>query len=121
MNISYIYIYIWAGIAKTVSRLATAWAVRGSNPGEEEIFHTRSDRSFCPFSLIYKGYRVFRGGKNGRFISLTTHPFPRSGEIKERVELYFYSRSGPLKTCSGVKFTYTYTHTHTHIYIVQAG
>jgi hypothetical protein len=35
--------YFWcgAGIAQSVQRLATGWAVRGSNPGAGEIFRTR--------------------------------------------------------------------------------
>jgi hypothetical protein len=37
--------------------------IRGSNPGEGEIFRTRSDRPWGPPSLLYNGYRVFPGGK----------------------------------------------------------
>ena len=37
--------------------------VRGSNPGEGEIFHTRPDQPWSPPSLVYNGYRVFPGGK----------------------------------------------------------
>ena len=44
-------------------RLATAWMVRGSNPGGGEIFHTRPDRPWGPPSLLYNGYRVFLVGK----------------------------------------------------------
>ena len=35
----------------------------GSNPGGGEIFRTCPDRSWCPHSLLYNGYRVFPGGK----------------------------------------------------------
>ena len=35
----------------------------GSNPGGDEIFRTRPDRSWGPPSLLYNGYRVFPGGK----------------------------------------------------------
>ena len=35
----------------------------GSNPGEGEIFCTYPDRLWGPPTLLYKGYRVFPGGK----------------------------------------------------------
>jgi len=46
------------------------------------------------FSLLYNGYRVFPGGKvrPGRG---DDRPPPYSAEVKERVELSFYSPSGP--------------------------
>ena len=44
----------WAGTAQSVSRLATGWTVRGSNPdGWGEIFRTRPDRLWGPPSLLY--------------------------------------------------------------------
>jgi hypothetical protein len=52
-----------AGTGQSVWRLATGWAVRGSNHGGEEIFRTRPDRPWGPLSLPYNWYRVFRGGK----------------------------------------------------------
>jgi hypothetical protein len=44
--------------------------------------------------LVYNGYRVcFLGVKRpGRGVN---HPTPSSAEVKERVELYLYSPSGP--------------------------
>jgi len=53
---------LWAGIVQSVQRLTTGWTVRGSNPGEGEIFRTSPDRFWGPPSLLYKGYRVFPGG-----------------------------------------------------------
>ena len=50
-------------VAQSVYRLATGWTVRGSNPGEGEIFRTCPDRPWGPPSLLYNGYRVFPGGK----------------------------------------------------------
>jgi hypothetical protein len=46
-------------------------------------------------SLLYNGYRVsFPGVKRpGRNVN---HPPPSSAEVKERIELYLYSPSGPL-------------------------
>jgi len=69
-----------AAIAPSV-RLPTCWKVRGSNPGGGEIFRTYPDRPCDPTSLLYNGYRVFRGGKGGRDVALTTTPphlVPRS-------------------------------------------
>ena len=56
-------------LAQSIKRLATDWTVRGSNPGEGEIFRTCPDRPWGPPSLLYNGYRVFPGGKKrpGRY------------------------------------------------------
>jgi hypothetical protein len=56
-------LFFWAGIAQSVQRLATSWTVRGSNPGEGEIFSTRSDRPWDLPSLLHNGYLVIPGGK----------------------------------------------------------
>jgi hypothetical protein len=64
-----------AGIARSVQLLATGWTVRGSNPGGGEIFRTRPDRPWVTPSPLYSGYRVVPGGKSGRGVALTTHPF----------------------------------------------
>jgi hypothetical protein len=40
-----------------------------------EIFRTYPDRFRGPPSLLSNGYRVFPGGKGGRDVMLTTHPF----------------------------------------------
>jgi len=37
--------------------------VRGSNPGEGEIFRTRPDRPLGQSNLLYNAYRVIPGGK----------------------------------------------------------
>jgi hypothetical protein len=52
-----------AEITKSLQRLATGWTVRGSNTGGGEIFRTRPDQPWGPFSLLYNGHRVFPGGK----------------------------------------------------------
>ena len=46
----------------------------GSNPGGDEIFRTCPDRPWGPPSLLYSGYRVFRGGRGGRSVGLIPHP-----------------------------------------------
>jgi len=49
--------------ALTRRRLATGWTVRGSNPGENEIFRPSPDRPWGPPSLLYNGFRVIPGDK----------------------------------------------------------
>jgi len=76
--------------------IATRYGLDG--PGIEsrwgEIFRTHPDRPWGTPSLLYNGYRVFLGGKTaGAWCWL---PTPSSVNVKERVELYFYSPSGPL-------------------------
>jgi hypothetical protein len=67
---------------------------QNKNPGGGEIFRTRPDRPWGLPSLLYNGYRVsFPGVKRpGREVD---HPPSSSAEVKERVELYLYSPSGP--------------------------
>ena len=57
-------------------------------------FSHPSRRALSPPSLLYSGYRVsFPGVKrSGRGVD---HPPPSSAEVKERIELYLYSPSGP--------------------------
>ena len=48
-----------------------------------------------PSSFLYKGHRIsFRGVKRPR--RGVNHPPPSKAEVKDRVELYLYSPSGPL-------------------------
>ena len=61
---------------------------------EGEIFRTRPDRLWGQHSLLYNEYRVsFIGVKPPG--SGAEHPLPPSAEVKERVELFLYSPSGP--------------------------
>jgi len=39
-------------VAQSVQRQATGWTVRGSNPGEDEIFRTCPERLWDPRSLL---------------------------------------------------------------------
>jgi hypothetical protein len=64
--------------------------IPGSNPGGGAIFRTRPDRP----SLLYSGYRVsFPALK--RYGRKVDHPAPSNAEVKEWVELYIFSPSGP--------------------------
>jgi hypothetical protein len=56
-----------------------------------EIFRTRPDQLWGPPSLLYKGYRDFPGDKAAE--AWRWPHTPSSAEIKERVELYLYSKS----------------------------
>ena len=64
------------GSRDSVVSIATRYGLEG--PGIEsrwgEIFRTYPDRLRGPPSLLYNGYRVFPGGKDGRGVMLTTHP-----------------------------------------------
>jgi hypothetical protein len=81
-------LHLVAERAQLLYRFATGWTVRGSNPGRSEIFRSRPDR---PPVRWVPG--LFAGCKNGRGLALIT-PSPSSAEVKDRVELYFYSHSG---------------------------
>jgi len=67
----------------------------GSNPGEGEIFHTCPDRLWGPRSHLYNGYWVFFPWviRSGRGVD--PHPPLSGSEVKESVELYLHSPSGP--------------------------
>ena len=82
----------WDGIAKSVWRPATGRTVGESNPGGGEIL-TRPDRPWAAPNLLYNGYRVFPGSK--AVGAWHWPPTPSSTKVKERVELYLYSTSGP--------------------------
>jgi hypothetical protein len=58
-----------------------------------EIFSTRPDRPWVLPSLRYNRYRVIPGGKATGAWSWP--PTPSNARVKERVELYLYSPSGP--------------------------
>jgi len=62
------------------------WAVRGSNPDGGEIFHTCPDRPWGPPSLLYKGYRVFPGGKERQ--RRHAEPSPPSSAVVKKGQSY---------------------------------
>jgi len=70
------------------------WTVPRSNPVAGEIFHTHPEWPWGPTSLLYNGYRVFPTGVKHQGHGVD-HPPLSSAEVKERVELYLYSTSGP--------------------------
>jgi hypothetical protein len=72
-----------------------------------EIFRNRSDRLWCPHSLVHIRYRSsFPGVKRpGRGFD---HPVLSSADVKERVELYIYPPLWAFVACSRVTFTFTF-------------
>ena len=85
-------------IAQWIQQLATGWTVRGSNPGGVEIFRTCPDRPWGPTSLLYKGYRVFPGGKERPGPDADPSP-PSSAVVMEGQS---YTSTSPMgrKTCT---------------------
>jgi len=83
---------MWAGIAQTVQRLATAWTVRRTNIGRGDI-SALVQTGPGPHTTSYTvGIGSFPGVKrSGRGFD---HPPPYSAEVNERVELYVCSPSG---------------------------
>ena len=82
------------GYVHTWHAVATGWTVRGSNPCGGYIFLTCPDWPWGPISLPYNRYRIFPGVYNRPGLGVD-HPLPSSADVKERVELYLYSPSGP--------------------------
>ena len=70
----------------------------GTNPGGDEMFRTRPDRSLGPHSLLYNGYRVFPEGKvrSGRAAD-HSYLYPSSGPHRPVTEslyiFYFFTRN----------------------------
>jgi hypothetical protein len=56
-------------------------------------FPHKSRQALRPHSLLYNGYRDFLGGKTTG--AWRWPPTQSSAEVKERVELYLFSPSGP--------------------------
>jgi len=81
-------------MTQSVQRLATGWTVRGSDPGGGARFSAPLQTGPVAHPASYTmGTGSFPGVKRlGRGLD---HPPPSSAEVKERVELYIYSPSGP--------------------------
>jgi hypothetical protein len=65
------------------------------------FFSTRPDRPWDPTSLLYNRYGIFPGGKTAG--ARRWPPTLSTAEVKERVELYFYSHSvfsWPILVCT---------------------
>jgi len=86
--------------------LVTGW----SNPGGGEIFRTCPDRPWGPPSLLYKGYRVFPGGKErpGRDADLSPFlvPWSRKSRARPILLLWAVRPVQSLSACTRVHFTF---------------
>jgi hypothetical protein len=85
----------WAGIAQPVMLLSTDWTMRGSIPGGGTRFSAsvQSGLGAHPASYTTGTVYLFPGGTAaGAWRWPTT---PSGAEVKERVELFLYSNSGP--------------------------
>jgi len=96
--VSYNNIHISGGLRGRDNSGGTATGHGLDGPGIEsrwgEIFRTRPDGPWGPLSLLYNGYRLsLLGGKAAGV--WRCHPLPSSAEVKEIVEVYPYSPSGP--------------------------
>jgi hypothetical protein len=82
-----------------------------------DIIHTRPERSCGHPSLLYTRNRVsFRDVK--RPGCGVNHPLPYSAEVKERVELYLYSPSGPSRAVLRLNFPLSlYIYIYIYIYV----
>ena len=69
----------------------------------DEILRAPPDRPWGPPNLLYNGYRLsFQGVRRpGRGVD---HPPKSNDEVKERVDLYFYSASEPTPPVLGGTF-----------------
>jgi hypothetical protein len=85
----------------------SCWAVRGSSPGEGEIFWTGPDRSWDQPSLLYNRFQFAFPGLNRSRRDLN-HPPSFSTEVKEEVELLPLLLVLAWMACSGVNFSFTF-------------
>ena len=88
MNISNVRVpRLWAGIAQSV-RLATVWAIRGSNPGEGRDFLHPSRLDLGPTQRPVQWVPGFvPGGESGRSVALTAH----SDLVKVKIKCVRYT------------------------------
>jgi len=85
---------IWAGMARSVKRRATAWTMQGSKPGGKREFLLPSRPDLGPTQPPKQRVKgLFPGGKAAGAWRWPLTPY--SAEVKERVELYLYATSGP--------------------------
>ena len=87
--------------------------VRGSNPGEGEIFRACPDRNWGLPSLLYNGYQVFpEGVTRGWGVTLTPHPllvpWSRKGRAIPLLPLWAIRPVQSLSACTRVTFNFSF-------------
>ena len=91
---------LWRNVATYFLQLGSSvsvmtrygWTVRRSNSDVEEIFRTRPYRRRGPPSLCFTTGHFPGVKRSGRGVN---HPPPSSAKVKDSVEEYVYSASGP--------------------------
>jgi hypothetical protein len=86
------YILAKIRLAWFVQQLATGWMVLESNPGVVELFRICADQPWDSPTLLYNVHRFTFPGLKPPRSGFNHSP---SGDVKVRVELYLYYRSGP--------------------------
>jgi hypothetical protein len=104
---------MWAEIAHLVLWLAVGWMVQGSNPSRDDIFCAHPYQPRVPPSLLWNWYHASLPGMKWPGCG----PPPRSGGVKERLELYLYSFS--VSSCQVIGWTYVYLRPETWCYVVS--
>ena len=92
-------------LASILHSVTGGW-IQGSNPSGGKIFCTRQERPRGRSSLLYKGYRL-----SSPVIATglwPSPPTPTKAEVKERVQLFFYSSLCTCTACYRVSFTRQY-------------
>ena len=84
---------VWTGTAHSVEETAAGWRVWESNSSGVEFYRTPQDRLSDPHISLYNGYRIISGGKTTA--TWRRPPTPSRAQVKERIQLYFYSVSVP--------------------------
>jgi hypothetical protein len=92
-----------------ISSQIRKWAVRQSNPGRGEVFSTpaQTGREAHPASFPMHNGSFPRVKRLERDVN---HPLPSTSDVKERVQLYLYYRSGPLWPVQGKVFLFLSSH-----------
>ena len=110
-----------AGIAQSVQRIGTGWAVRGSNPSGNEILRTRPDRPCGPPSLLYNGYRLtFPGVKrSGRGVNNPPHLASKLKKEQSYTSTPLMDLRGLFQVVLYLAFRLTYFHAHRFWYLIQ--
>jgi hypothetical protein len=121
--IVWFYSYIFMGRDSPVD-MVTFYGLDGPGikPWWGKIFCARPDRPCGPPSLLYNEYWVFPRGKKAPGGDWS--PTPSSAKVKEGVEPYLYSPSGPSWPVLGwtlpwpLPFTFTFIHIFIDLYMI---